>query len=653
MASDWQRALVALTATVVTATIIALLYWARSIFIPLTLAILLAFVLSPVVARLQRRGMGRTLAVLTTVGLVMLVTVGIGWILTQQVAQLADTLPDRREAIKEKLVAAKSWLVGESGSRFGDLIDDVTSVIAPKSANPNAVVVESASPSLMTQVNGYLNPAAEFLGQAAFTFILAVFMLLKREDLRNRVIWLLGDGKVTTTTKAVDDASQRISRYLMSQLLVNTSFGVVIALGLFALGVQYSLVWGVIATLMRYVPYIGTWIGLIPPVLFSFATAPGWGQPIAVFSLFLVLEMVCNNVIEPKLYGQSMGLSEVAQLVAAAFWAFLWGPVGLILSGPLTVCLLVLGHHVRRFEFFVVLLGDKPALHPRVAFYQRLAARDQDEAAEVALKEAEESSPEAAFDTVIVPALCLARRDHQEGDLDAADLRFVVQAAREIAVQIAEAAEARPAKVSSDEARVRVLLCPARDEAEHVAAELLAQTLDPHRWEVKVTGDETLASELVELVEAFRPAVVVIATMPPGGLSHARYLMTRLRPRFPDMQLLVGRWGCEDNIPQTPVGESLKYADGVDKTISETRKRLLELHSRMDSEPETTCGAGVPPASCRPEARTTTVAGVCDPGLLSVAGVCDPGLLSVAGVCDPGPASQRPATEDTHQHDLG
>ena len=316
----------------------------------------------------------------------VLAAIGIGIGVTHQVVALADTLPDRKDAIKAKVAAAKTWIVGDGSSRFGQLIDDVSHVINPKPANQQSVVVEPPSPGLASRLDQYVSPVAEMLGQGAFTFILTVFILIRREDLRNRMIRLLGDGKVTITTRAVDDATRRISRYLLVQLLINVGFGLLISLGLFVLGVDYSILWGLIATMMRYVPYIGTWIGLIPPVLFSFATAPewggGWGQPLAVLALFIGLEVICNNVLEPWLYGSSMGLSEVAQLVAAGFWAFLWGPIGLILSGPLTACLLVLGKHVRRFEFLDVLLGDTPALEPRVAFYQRLAARDQDEASE-------------------------------------------------------------------------------------------------------------------------------------------------------------------------------------------------------------------------------------------------------------------------------
>ena len=574
MASDWQRALVALTATVIGAVVIGLLSWARTIFIPVTLAIFLAFVLTPVVSRLQRRGLGRTLAVVATVGMVVLGSFAIGTVILQQITQLAGTLPDRREAIKEKITEAKKMVVGNGENRFGKLVDGVGEIISPTPAGGANVVVEQAPPSMASQWSGYLDPAVEMLGQAAFTFILTVFMLLNREDLRNRMIRLLGSGSVTTTTKAVDDASRRISKYLLSQLMVNTTFGLIITVAMFALGVNYSILWGFIATLMRYVPYIGTWIGLIPPVLFSFATAEGWGQPIAVFGVFIGLEMISNNLVEPKLYGQSMGLSEVAQLVAAAFWSFLWGPIGLILSGPLTVCLLVLGRHVSQFEFFVILLGDQPVLDPQVAFYQRLAARDQDEAAELAVAAARAKGPTEALDEMVIPALVLARRDHELGNLDKADLRYVVLAAREVAEEVAEL---RVTPTEPGDARVRVLVCPARDETEHVAAEILALTLDTARWEVKVAADETLASELVEQVADFRPAVVVVATMPPGGLSHARYLLARLRQRFPEVKLIVGRWGTElaeaDNRTET-----IKNNDGIDRTLAATRKRLYEMH---------------------------------------------------------------------------
>ncbi|MBX9584485.1 MAG: AI-2E family transporter [Gemmataceae bacterium] len=576
---DWQRAVVVLSAAVVLTVIVAALYWARTIFMPVALAIFLTFVLSPVVAWFQRRGLGRGPSVILTVALSVVVSGGLGVVIAQQVAGLADTLaqPAEREKLKARLTEAKEAVVGSGESKFGKLVDEVGGVFVPKPAEKSGspeVVVSAPSPGWMAQVEEYASPALELVGQGAFAFLLTVFMLLKREDLRNRMIRLTGAGKVTTTTKAVDDASRRVSRYLLTQLLLNTAFAVVILVGLLVIGVQYAPLWAVIAFVMRYVPYIGTWIGVLPPALFTLAVSETWGPAIAVVGLFIGLELVCNNVFEPLLYGPSMGLSEVAQLVAAGLWAFLWGPIGLVLSGPLTTCLLVLGKYVSRFEFLDVLLGDEPVLEPKVAFYQRLAARDQDEAADIALAEAGKADPVAVFDRVVVPALCLAKRDEADGDLSKDDLKFAVRATREVAELVLAEAPKPPAEAPPD-ARVRVLLCPARDEIDHAGTDLLAHLLDPVRWEIDMTADETLASELLARVEAFRPAAVVIGSLPPGGMAHTRYLVTRLRARFPDLKIVVGRWGrgAEFADDEEKAGSG-GGADAVEPTLAETVQRL-------------------------------------------------------------------------------
>lgn len=598
---DWQRALIALSATVVVTTIVLALYFGRSVFMPIALAVFMSFVLSPVVARLQRLGVGRTAGVILTVGTALVLAAGTGAIIAQQVVGLSETLTakdeatgvDRRAEFKKRLEALRDRFGGGGESRIGGLIDDVTGILAPKPTGadkPQPVVLASESPQWLGQVEVYVGPAAEVAGQAAFAFILTVFMLLKKEDLRNRMIRLTGHGRVTTTTKAVDDASRRISKYLLAQLLLNTTFGVVITLGLMVIGVPLAYLWGAIATVMRYVPYIGTWIGLIPPVVFSFATADWPGQPLVVLALFLGLEAVSNNVIEPKLYGQSMGLSEVAQLVAAAFWAFLWGPLGLVLSGPLTVCLLVLGKYVSRYQFLEVLLGDEPVLEPKVAFYQRLAARDQDEASQIARQQAEGSDPAAVYDRVVVPALCLAKRDEGDGELGADDLKFVARAAREVAEEVAAEAPAGGQAETPVDARVRVLLCPARDEIDHVGVDLLAHLLDPARWEVEVAADETLASELAARVGTFKPAAVVIGTLPPGGMAHTRYLVARIRSRHPGVKVVVGRWGRGDEFPDEGDEAGGGGADAVETTLAETVKRLAGWYAVFTAD----AAAGTP-----------------------------------------------------------
>lgn len=584
MATDWQRSLIILTWVVVATLVIIALYFGRSIFIPIALAIFLTFVLSPLTARLQRRRMGRGPAVLLTVMAAAAIVAVTGFMISMQLISLAETLPDHKEVILTKITRAKTAILGDGDSRMGQLVNDIYQhIFPPPPAEDAPLKVDITNDSPTDHLSTFISPAAEFAGQAALSMILCVFMLLKKEDLRNRMIRLTGDGKVTTTTRAVDDVSSRISRYLLMQLFINAGFGVIITLGLLLLGVEYALLWGFIAMVMRYVPYLGTPLGLIPPVLFSFATSPDWGggfgQPMAVFALFVILELIGNNVFEPWLFGKSLGVSEVAQLVAIGFWALMWGPIGVVLSGPITVCLVVLGRHVKRFTFLEVLLGDQPALSPPVAFYQRLAARDQDEAAEIALAVSSETSQVACLDTVVVPALCIARRDLADGDLDVNDFRFAVRAAREIAVELNDL-EGIPTKefVRENENRVRILILPAHDEAEHVAADAFASTLDSNRWEVRVAGDETLASEMVATAREFDPAVVVIATLPPGGISHSRYLSGRLRAHFPTTKLFFGRWGWECSEPET-IGELGRGIDGVDRTMTETRNRLESLHA--------------------------------------------------------------------------
>jgi predicted PurR-regulated permease PerM len=584
-AQEWQRALIVLSGSTVAALTVSVLYWARSIFIPLALAIFLTFVFSPVVAWFERRRIGRTASVIVVVTLGLLTTAGLGAVLISQISSLSDTLVDKKDAIVRKLTDAKTAILGEGQSQFGKLIDDVAQVFNPKpsgtvadgAATPGApppTVIQTPGPSWMGQLESFASPAVELIGQTAFAFLLTVFMLLKREDLRNRMIRLTGHGKVTTTTKAVDDASRRVSRFLFTQLLLNAGFAAVILAGLLIMGVKYAVLWAVIAFVMRYVPYVGTWIGVVPPALYALAVGDGWGLTVGVAALYLGLELICNNVFEPLLYGPSMGLSEVAQLVAAGCWGFLWGPIGLILSGPLTVCLLVLGKHVTRFQFLDVLLGDEPVLPERVAFYQRLAARDQDEASQIALATGgTDSDPAEVYDKVLVPALCLARRDHEERDLSDEGLGFVTRATREIGEEVALA---RPAvTIAGDARRVRVLVAPARDEIDQAAAELLGRLLDPGRWDAEVVTDELLAAELLARIERTDPAAVVIASLPPGGVAHTRYLVTRIKARFPDLKLVVGRWGRGEDFPDDAQAGG---ADWVDYTLADTRKRLAEWH---------------------------------------------------------------------------
>lgn len=598
--TEWQRAITTLAAVAIPVVVVAAIYWARSIFIPIALAVFLAFVLGTPVAWLQRRGFRRLPAVLGAVGIVVLVGGVIGGVVTWQLTKLTETLPEYTPRIVEKLRSAKSMVGADQGDRFEKLVNDVTGVFYAKKKEPKGaavVIVEPEGGSAFTQLQAYVGPVTELVGQAAFGAVLAVFMLLKKEDLRNRIIRLTGDTQLTTTTKAVNDASRRISRYLFTQLLLNSSFGLLVFIGLLIAGVPYALLWGVLAWIMRYIPYLGTWLGLIPPTFVTLALSDGWWQPLTVVAIYGGLELICNNIFEPWLYGQSMGVSEVAQLVSAAVWAFLWGPVGLILSGPLTVCLLILGKYVPRFEFLRVLLGDEPALTTDVRLYQRLAAHDQDEASDIAREELKTSTPEQVFDRVLVPALSYAKRDLENQTLSREELRAILGLTREIVYEVDEArlVPGAPRTAAAEpEQRVRVIAIPAKDEADEVALEMFRSLMDEERWEIEVAPVESLTSEVMTQIRALKPAVVVIGALPPGGLAHTRYVCKRVRREFPTSKLMVGRWGLVNAVDENRDRLTEAGADMVSTSLAELKQHLSGWQGVLTDAQPASPGEGAP-----------------------------------------------------------
>jgi hypothetical protein len=442
----------------------------------------------------------------------------------------------------------------------------------------------------------YLGSAAGSIGGLALTIILVVFMLLKREELRNRFIRLVGLRGLSYTTKAVDEVGQRISRFLLMQAIVNGTFGCALAVGLSLLGIPYAILWGLLAGLLRFVPYIGIWIAALFPITLSLAAFTGWWPPLGTIGIFLILELITSNVMEPWLFGRSMGISEVAVLISAAFWVFLWGPVGLILSTPLTGCLLVLGKYVPQLRFLDLLLGDEPALDSDISFYQRLLARDQDEATGLVLDWIRESSPEKVYDSLLVPALSYTIRDRVRGELTADDEKFVLKRTSEILEDLGErfpASEPHDPDESTESSRenrpppVRILGCPARGEHDWLALEMLCQVLDPMRWTMDITPVESLTAEVVARVAKEAPAVVCIGSLPPGGLAHTRYICKRLRTRVQGVKIVVGRWGLVENIQRTQEQFTEAGADSLTTAILETRNQLEAMHPLLASYPAT------------------------------------------------------------------
>ena len=589
----WQRALIILTSTVVGAIVISFLYWAQKIFIPVAAAVFLTFLLAPLVTILQRRGLGRTPSAILVVLLAVLVLGGVSWLVTAEVASLADDVPTYTQNIKGKIRSLRQMSEGSAMERLDEMLRDITGEWEAQPAGlkdgaalakPATVVLQPEGPALLSRLSALLGPAMESLGGLALALVLVLFMLLKREELRNRLIRLVGDGRMTVMTKAVDDAGQRISRFLVRQLIVNVSFGLALSIGLFLIQVQHALLWGFLAALLRYVPYLGTWIMAALLMALSLAMFPGWLQPILVVGLIAALELVISNIIEPKLFGHSMGVSEVGLIVAAAFWAFLWVPVGLVLSSPLTVCLVVLGKYVPHLEFLDVLLGNEQALDADVSYYQRLLARDQDEATQLVLAHAKTSSLEQVYDGILVPALNYLKRDRACDDLTEADEQYILRATREIVEDLGERQTAAvimaaiPVATSAASItlprKAHILACPGHDEADRLALEMFRQLLDPTRWDVEVLSIEMLSAEMIALAGEKAPAVVCIGAMPPGGLAHTRYLCKRLRARLPDAKIVVGRWGLASDLEENQAQLREAGADQVEMNLQQTCNHL-------------------------------------------------------------------------------
>jgi predicted PurR-regulated permease PerM len=600
--ASWQRAIVILSSVMVAAVVLVAVYWAQSIFIPIAMGVYLTFLLNPLVRALERLRLGRVPSVLLSVILLAIVLGAVGWVVTKQVAGLVDEMPRYTTLFKKRmeyLRASARWIertvrdindevTPKPDKIEGDAKDDSaeakrTDEKVPGPEKPKTVAVQPESVPWVARLPSFLGSVAESLAAFALAIVLVLFMLIKREDLRNRLIWLMGHGRLTVTTKALDDAGQRISRFLAMQLIVNGTFGLCLGVGLFFIGLDYAILWGFLAAMLRYLPYVGTWIAAILPISLSLGMFDGWVAPALVIGLFVVIELICSNVVEPRVFGRTMGVSEVALLVTAAFWAFLWGPIGLLLSNPLTVCLVVLGKHVPQLEVFNVLLGDEPVLDPDVSFYQRLLARDLDEASQRVQAHAQATSPERVYDDLLIPALTAMNRDRESDELSESDEQFILRATQEM-VEDLEDVPAAPAESIKDESsekkdafplpKVRILGLPSAQEADRLALEMLRQMLDPAKWEMEICGVEMLAAELVALVTEKQPSLICIGSLPPGRLAHCRYLCKRLRSRVPETRIVVGRWGLKQGKEKNRERLREAGADEVDVTLLETRDHL-------------------------------------------------------------------------------
>lgn len=542
-----------------TTLFIGLMYFLKEVLIPLALAIYLSFLLFPFFKWLHRRGLPRKLAVVTVV-IATLSLVGSGcWVISAQLSNLASELPDYTKNITRRLEVLNEMTTGSG--RWKHLVNETSRVIsgkegsrsnpatsaADKSQEPTPVVLKEETPRWMTWISGNAGSALVFIGELALALVLVIFILLNREDLLNRVLRLAGIKRIWLTSKVVSETGERISRFLLVQFIVNCTFGILLTISLLLLGLNYALLWGFLTAVLRYMPYVGPWVSAIFPFILSLAQFDSWWQPMVVLGVFLTLEITISNFVEPFLYGQSIGVSEVALLLAAAFWGWMWGIVGLVLSAPLTVVIVVLGKYVTELHYLTVLLSDQPALSRDISIYQRLLAGDQDEAEHQVKKRLSEPEPEKLFDEMLVPALSHLKVDLLRRRVDQEDYQDVLNLMNDLLEEVPGKYEIDPLEKGEASSlaneRISVLGYAVRDVADHMALTMFDKLLDSDKWDYELAPADTLSSEIIAKLKEREHAALCLGTLQPGGTLHLRHLCKKMRLVFPDLKILVAILG--------------------------------------------------------------------------------------------------------------
>jgi predicted PurR-regulated permease PerM len=557
---------------------VAALYFAREVFVPLALALLLSFALGPLVLKLRKWHFGRATSVFAAVAIAFFLLFAIATVVGGQLAQFARDLPLYSYNMTQKIESLRgATLGGAIFTRLSAMTEQIrkeiatpaqestgtgaqpetTAVGSSQQKQPIPVEISRTSSTPWEVIQAVVGPLLQPLATTGIVVVFVVFFLLQREELRNRFIRLAGAADLSRTTRALDDAAHRLSRYLLIQSAINSSFGLVIGLALWLIGVPNPILWGILAMLLRFVPYIGPVIAAAFPAAVTFAVDPGWTMLIWTIGVFLVLEPVTGQVVEPLVYGKGVGLSSVALIVAAAFWTWLWGPIGLLLSTPLTLCLVVLGRHVESLEFLSIALSDRPALSPEEIFYQRMLAGDPDEAARQAEEFLKLEPLSAYYDRVAVKGLALAQLDINRGTLDPRRRMLIRESVDVILDDLSEHADGPPvdrlegaktASVAFQEgaSQAGVLCIAGRGPLDEAVAAMLVQLLGKHAIGAQVISAGAASAANILRLENTGAKVVCLSFLEAGGLTGARFMVRRLRRRFSQVRIIVGFWTLSD-----------------------------------------------------------------------------------------------------------
>lgn len=552
---------------------ILILKWGKPILMPVALAILLTFLLAPLVNRLRRFKINQPLAVIIAACFVFSALGGLVWTLGHEMTHLAIGLPEYKDNIRQKIedldLASRGSPVEKLRRIFQELRGDLRSKTpgtarSPHSAEPAQkpvpVVVQNENPLENWAVPSALGPFIDVVGTAALVVVLVIFMLLHHLELRNRLIRLAGFERLPTMTRALDEAGARISRYLLMQTMINTSYGVLVGVALYFIGIPYALLWAFMAGLLRFIPYVGAWLGAVFPIGLALASFPGWYSVLLVAGVFALLELFNNMLVEPLLYGHSAGVSQVALLIAVAFWTWIWGPIGLALATPLTVCVVVLGKYVPAIGFLHLLMGDEPMMDERLIFYQRLLADDEVEVREIMAKGLRKQPFVEICDELLIPALISAKQDRLRNELSDTAHAKIIALTRRLIVETPTSGE----KSFEEPGIVGV---PAADESDELALLMLKRVL-----EASGAGLMLQSADQLESIDASNTGSFCVMSLSPSSLRKPRSLCRELRQKSPHGRIFIARLGTP--FAEEQVSELLPEIDGIECTLKTAARTL-------------------------------------------------------------------------------
>lgn len=569
--------------------VIFTLYFAQTIVIPLTLAALLTFLLSPLVSRLEK-WIGRVFSILLVVIVVFSTMAFAGYVFSRQLILFGTNFQNYSENVQKKLQGfqlpkwkilspiehsletLKDALIGES--QFND-------VPPPQHSEDVKLIDLSANFTKLTE--SLFGSFFNIIATSGIVLLLVIFMLLNREDIRGRIIKLCGQRRISSTTSAMEEAGDRVSTYLYKLLVVNIGFGFSVSLGLYVIGIPSPILWGCFAAILRFIPYIGPWIAALIPIVLSFIITDTWSVPLETISFFILLEFLTAYVIEPFYYSKGTGVSSFALILAAIFWTWLWGPLGLLLSTPIMVCLVVLGQHVTNMKFLSVLLSHEQALTPAEEFYHRLLSYDSNETIDLVESYLKKDSPISLYDTVLIPTITQTEMDYRQDLIDSEKKEGVYKGIEEI-LEFQSMSEQKKVP-STEEPKINILCLPGRFAKDELGVNILCQLLTFESFNVQQTK-RLNPRDIFELIEKTKPDVVCIGAVAPFVVSHTQYLCQTLNKRIPQIPILIGLWG-NPGLPSESI-EKLKAA-GATKVVfslSQTCETLQEMRTAKHVQKE-------------------------------------------------------------------